>query len=199
MEYTDLLANVASSAGVNAELDLSTLAQALDEYLNTGQIDIIDDEIHELTEGIFEDDFAKCIAGAIKIFNTINNIEEDDITVAAQAQQAATLVNGVIEIASGEMTIDDLIEKVVDMSECRLVANLDITIDLGIEALPAIVGAVYPPLAPIATVIQPFLRQLAPEIKETAGKVVHSLGNFVKNVAKEGVQTVKEIAKTLLS
>ncbi len=198
MEYTDILNCVSSGSAKNAELDLTTLAKALDEYLKPGPEDIVDKDLQELIDGVTEEDFAKCIAGAIKIYNTINNIDVDDTTVASQAQQAATLIKGIYDIASGEITTDDLIEKVVDMAECRLVANLDVMIDLGIEALPALVGAISPPLAPIATAVQPFLRQLAPKVKEVSGKVIHRLSDLVKEVGKETVQTAKDIVKEVL-
>lgn len=195
MEFSNILSSVVSQLGENAENGLSAILTAA---TSTGHKDVVDNELQGLIEGVSEMDLSKCVAGAIKIFNSANNKAVSDVVVASQAQQAAVLINGCCEIALGEMTPGDLVEKVVDMAECRLAAELDVAVDIGVEALPAIATAIYPPLGPIAATVQPFVRQMAPKIKEGARKVLHTLSDCAKEVGKTVWGKLKEFVSDII-
>lgn len=195
MEFSNILSSVVSRIGENAENQLSAV---LTTVISSDVNDVLDNELEGLIAGVEDKDLSKCIAGAIKIFNNVNNNEVADFVVASQAQEAAILINGVSDIVSGEITADDLIEKVVDMAECRLAAELDVVVDIGIELLPEIATVIYPPLGPVVATVQPFIRQIAPKIKETAGKVLHHVSNFAKEVGKSFWNTIKKCASDIL-
>ena len=196
MEFSNILSSVVSRLGENAENGLSAILTAA--TTSSDHEDFIDNELQGLIEGVSEMDLSKCVAGAIKIFNNTNNKVVPDVVVASQAQQAAVLINGYCEIASEEMTPGDLVEKVVDMAECRLAAELDVAVDIGVEALPAIAAAIYPPLGPIAATVQPFVRQMAPTIKEGARKVLHTLSDCAKEVGKTVWGKLKEFVSDII-
>lgn len=198
MNYDTLNSAVSAIAGA-AENDYTGLSGALDKLLPELQPTEVDEELNKFVEESSESELAKAIAVSSTIVSKISGEEINPFGIASWANQAAVLIKGAIDVAQGNITVNELADKVVDMAECRVLAYADTATDLLAASSGAIVAAIYPPLAPAALQITKLCQTIKPKVKEGIHAIVHSVGSFAKRAVPVIVEKVKEAAKWLFS
>jgi len=198
MNY-DTLNSAVSAIESAAENNYTCLSGALDKLLSEQQQTEVDEELSEFVESSSESNLAKAIAASTAIACKANGKEINPFIIASQAEQAAVLIKGAIDVVNGDITVDELTDKVVDMAECRIIAYADNAVDILAATSGAIVAEICPPLAPVALQITQLCQTIKPRVKEGIHTVVHTVGTFTKKAVPAIVEKVKDAARWLFS
>ena len=192
MEKTEILGEVLSGVNRKGGLDFSILSGLLNDMLKLDDNAEVNEDVDSFIRESSEEDIAHCVAASMRIADTINGNTVDDITVASQADYAATLLKGAVDIATGEITIEDLTEKIVDKTECRLLSAMDFCLDAGVELLPNLVASVFPAMTPVVVFAKPVLEIVSSKIKSATHRIVHEIGNWAKNEIPTTVKKIRQ-------
>ena len=180
MEKSEILGEVLSCVDRKGGLDFSILSGLLNDILKTDESVDVNEDVDRFIRESSEEDIAHCVAASMRIADTINGNTVKDLTVASQADYAATLLKGAVDIATGEISVEDLTEKIVDKTECRFLSAMDFCLDAGVELLPDLVASVFPVMTPVVVFAKPVLEKVSSEIKSAAHSIVHETGTWAK-------------------
>lgn len=151
-----------------------------------------------------EGDLKKLFAGAITAaaesgilpFDLPNNTAED---IACLVDDGLTRVKTVIKVATGEMSIEEAADTMIDHVAARTVAVADLALDSGIagHAVATVATAVYPPAEALRPIIVKTVQHAAPAIKTAVRTVVPMIASKVKTVVREAIPVIKEKVKEI--
>ena len=205
-DYNETTANISTRVAEKTEQDFSVLSAILNDILETQEKNESDEktkaEIEDFLATHSKEEVAKYLAASMAIEKTKNGEAVDDWDIVSLAGIAASALMGVFEIASGEKTVDDVVEELVDLAECRLIVFIDQSIEVGAELVVPALVSVFPALEPVAPVLCQIVQYLKEPIKEAAHTLLHEIGQFAKEtipvIVERGKQTVKSIIKAIV-
>lgn len=151
-----------------------------------------------------EGDLKKLFAGAVTAaaesgvlpFDLPNNTAED---IACLVDDGLTRVKTAIKVATGEMSIEEAADAMIDHVAARTVAVIDRALDSGIagHAVATVATAVYPPAEELRPIIVKTVQHAAPAIKTAVRTVVPMIASKVKTVVREAIPVIKEKVKEI--
>lgn len=152
-----------------------------------------------------EGELKKLFAGAVTVaaesgvlpFDLPNNTAEG---IASVVDEGLNRVKTAFKVATGEISIEEAADAMIDRAAARAVALVDFALDNDVagNAIANVATAIYPPAEALRPIIVATVQHTAPIIKTVVHTVVPKIATAAKTVVRTAISTVKEYGKTLI-
>ena len=183
-EYATLESTLLDGTPVEGE-DKATPLSCMQEFLNAALIGDKDTAMKKL--------FAAGVVMAKDKGVLPFELPNDSPTgVASLVDDSLTRVKAAYKVATGEITLEEVADALIDTVTARAMAVVDKVLDdpeASVEALCDLASA-YPPLAAAVQFAKPYIKQLAVRFAPKAKEYVHSGLNFISQYAKKSARSI---------